>query len=56
MQSLASFGNHSFDVAVDKGTMDALMCERGDVWEPSSQLIEDVRREVDQVVRVLRPG
>lgn len=56
VQDLTEISNESFDVAIDKGTMDALMCEKGDVWEPSEQLILDVKREVDEVQRILRPG
>ena len=56
VQDLHQIGNESFDIAIDKGTMDALMCEKGDVWEPSAKLIHDVKLEVDEVVRVLKPG
>ena len=38
------------------GTMDALMCDRGDVWDPSEELINDVKGEVDEVERVLKVG
>ncbi|KAJ1961490.1 hypothetical protein IWQ62_003848 [Dispira parvispora] len=48
--------DQSFDVVIDKGTMDALMCEQGDVWEPSAELVHQVEQEVNEVVRVLRPG
>jgi len=27
-----AFGDNMFNVAIDKGTMDALLCEKGDVW------------------------
>jgi len=27
-----AFSDGMFDVAIDKGTMDALLCEKGDVW------------------------
>ncbi|KAJ2735349.1 hypothetical protein H4S06_006709 [Coemansia sp. BCRC 34490] len=46
----------SIDVAVDKGTLDALLCDKGNVWEPSAELCENVRREVNEVDRVLAPG
>ncbi|KAI9228063.1 MAG: S-adenosyl-L-methionine-dependent methyltransferase [Piptocephalis tieghemiana] len=46
----------SFDVVLDKGTMDALMCDKGDVWDPSPQMCAEVAKEVDEVVRVLRVG
>nr|CAG8437682.1 5096_t:CDS:2 [Entrophospora candida] len=43
--------DESFDVVIDKGTMDALMCDEGDVWNPKPEVIENVGKEVDQVVR-----
>ncbi|KAI8141340.1 S-adenosyl-L-methionine-dependent methyltransferase [Fennellomyces sp. T-0311] len=50
------FPDESFDVVIDKGTMDALMCDRGDVWDPSEELIAEVKGEVDEVVRVTKVG
>ncbi|KAG9001212.1 hypothetical protein FRB90_011658 [Tulasnella sp. 427] len=50
------FDNESFDVAIDKGTMDAMMAVKGDVWNPPSQVVEDCTQEVDEAIRVLRPG
>ncbi|KAI8061153.1 S-adenosyl-L-methionine-dependent methyltransferase [Gongronella butleri] len=51
-----TFEKESFDVVIDKGTMDALMCDQGDVWDPSEELIEEVKKEVDEVERVLKVG
>jgi hypothetical protein len=31
--------------------MDALMCDEGDVWDPNPEVIEVVRKEVDEVTR-----
>ncbi|KAG0151627.1 hypothetical protein CROQUDRAFT_667878 [Cronartium quercuum f. sp. fusiforme G11] len=50
------FEDASFDVAIDKGTMDALMCSKGDVWEPSAEVIANCKKVVDEVVRILKPG
>ncbi|KAI0258932.1 S-adenosyl-L-methionine-dependent methyltransferase [Gloeopeniophorella convolvens] len=50
------FEDGSFDVAVDKGTMDAMMTAKGDVWDPPKQVIDDCTKEVDEVLRVLRKG
>ncbi|KAF9971136.1 hypothetical protein BGZ73_005981 [Actinomortierella ambigua] len=50
------FDDDSFDIVIDKGTMDALMCDRGDVWNPHEELIKTVAMEVDEVVRVLKSG
>lgn len=36
--------------------MDALMCDQGDVWDPSEELIAEVKGEVDEVERVLKTG
>ncbi|KAJ1735771.1 hypothetical protein LPJ61_000368 [Coemansia biformis] len=51
-----ALGDGSVDVAIDKGTLDALMCDGGDVWEPSAELCANVGREVSEVERVLAPG
>ncbi len=48
-------GDGSFDVAIDKGTMDALMCEKGDVWDPPQSMIDNVYKEVSEVARILDP-
>lgn len=46
----------SFDVVLDKGTMDALMCEKGDVWNISEELASKVDTMLTGVSRVLKPG
>jgi len=48
-----SFQAGSFDVAIDKGTMDAMMTAKGDVWDPPQQVIDDCTKEVDEALRVL---
>ncbi|KAI0831817.1 S-adenosyl-L-methionine-dependent methyltransferase [Trametes gibbosa] len=50
------FDDDSFDVAIDKGTMDAMMTAKADVWDPPEEVIRDCTREVDEVLRVLRDG
>jgi len=49
-----TFENGTFDVAIDKGTMDAMMTAKGDVWDPPQQVINDCNKEVDETLRVLR--
>jgi len=51
-----TFDAESFDVAIDKGTMDAMMTSKGDVWDPPQQVIEDCTKEVDEAIRVLKPS
>ncbi|RDB23661.1 Methyltransferase-like protein 13 [Hypsizygus marmoreus] len=50
------FDDDSFDVAIDKGTMDAMMTAKGDVWDPPEQVVKDCTREVEETIRVLRKG
>ncbi|TFY54749.1 hypothetical protein EVG20_g9583 [Dentipellis fragilis] len=59
-----TFRDSTFDVAIDKGTMDAMMTAKGDVWgsggiqftdgmpqDPPQQVIDDCTKEVDEVLR-----
>ncbi|KAI0738534.1 S-adenosyl-L-methionine-dependent methyltransferase [Daedaleopsis nitida] len=50
------FDGNSFDVAIDKGTMDAMMTAKADVWDPPEEVVQNCNREVDEVLRVLRKG
>lgn len=36
--------------------MDALLCSSGSVWSPSKEVTQSCKREVDEVIRVLKPG
>ncbi|WFD45137.1 hypothetical protein MPSI1_003814 [Malassezia psittaci] len=47
-------GLESWDVIIDKGTMDALMAENASVWNPSDQVLDNVAREVDGVLALLK--
>ncbi|KAG8920843.1 hypothetical protein FRC00_009453 [Tulasnella sp. 408] len=38
------------------GTMDAMMAVKGDVWNPPPQVVDDCTKEIDEAIRVLRPG
>ncbi|KAJ3872636.1 S-adenosyl-L-methionine-dependent methyltransferase [Lentinula edodes] len=48
------FDDSSFDIAIDKGTMDAMMTAKGDIWNPPEQVVEDCTKEVSEVIRTLR--
>ncbi|KAJ7031795.1 S-adenosyl-L-methionine-dependent methyltransferase [Mycena alexandri] len=48
------FEDGSFDIAIDKSTMDALMTAKGDVWDPPQQVVDDCTAEVDEVIRTLK--
>jgi hypothetical protein len=57
VMNMSEIRSRSVDVAIDKGTLDALMCESdGDVWNPSPKIVDDVGMEVDEVCRVLSDG
>ncbi|TIB75929.1 S-adenosyl-L-methionine-dependent methyltransferase [Wallemia mellicola] len=46
--------DNSFDVAIDKGTMDALLAGVKDPWNPSEEIVENCVSEVREVERVLK--
>ena len=46
----------SFDIVLDKGTMDAIMCEKGDVWNVSEELASKIDIMLTGVSRILKPG
>lgn len=48
------FAAASFDACIDKATLDAMLY--GSLWDPAEEVRENVRRYVDEVARVLRPG
>ncbi|KXN90687.1 Methyltransferase-like protein 13 [Leucoagaricus sp. SymC.cos] len=50
------FADESFDAAIDKGTMDAMMTAKGDVWDPPEQVVHDCNKEIDETLRVLKRG
>jgi EEF1A lysine methyltransferase 4 len=45
------FDAESFDVAIDKGTMDAMMAVKGDVWDPPPEIVNNCTRKVSEVIR-----
>ncbi|KDN51398.1 S-adenosyl-L-methionine-dependent methyltransferase [Tilletiaria anomala UBC 951] len=50
-------GAASYDAIIDKGTLDALMAETGgSIWDPSQEVRENVEREVEGVIHLLKPG
>ncbi|PKI82566.1 hypothetical protein MVES1_003895 [Malassezia vespertilionis] len=48
-------GAETWDAIIDKGTMDALMAENASVWNPSEAVLDNVAREVDGVLSLLKP-
>ncbi|KAH7335418.1 S-adenosyl-L-methionine-dependent methyltransferase [Rhizoctonia solani] len=50
------FEAETFDILIDKGTMDAMLTGVSDVWNPSPDVVENCEAEVKEAIRVLRPG
>ncbi|KAG8932719.1 hypothetical protein FRC02_000683 [Tulasnella sp. 418] len=48
------FNQDSFDVVIDKGTMDAMLAVKGDVWNPPEEAVQNCMKEVDEAIRVLK--
>lgn len=44
-------GAGQWDLIIDKGTLDALVAEKGSVWEPSERVFDNARREIDGVLQ-----
>lgn len=49
-----TFANSSFDVAIDKATLDAMLY--GSLWDPEDEVKQNVGAYVDEVARILKPG
>ena len=50
-----TFPDHSFDVVIDKASMDAIMVDEGDVWDPEQETIDQVDQMCLGIRRILRP-
>lgn len=49
-----TFNADSFDVCIDKATLDAMLY--GSLWDPEPEVKVNVKAYVDEVLRVLKPG
>jgi EEF1A lysine methyltransferase 4 len=46
----------SFDIAIDKGTLDALLTVKHDPWNPHQELLDQIHAYVQQVLLQLKKG
>lgn len=53
---LSHFEGESFDVVIDKGSLDAVWSDGCSQWTPSDEVVEDVRAVIDGILGVLKPG
>jgi len=50
------FHDQEFDIVIDKASMDALLVDEGDVWDPEESTISIVDKMCAGISRVLKPG
>lgn len=50
-----TFDDSTFDVVIDKATMDALLVDEGSVWDPEADIIASVDKMCRDISRVLSP-
>ena len=43
------YGAESFDVVLDKGSIDSLLVDQGSVWNPDPKVIDKVERALSEV-------
>ena len=54
IRDMHEFENQMFDIAIDKATMDSMFY--GSSWDPPIEVRENVKKYVNEVDRVLKPG
>uniref|UniRef100_A0A803LP06 EEF1A lysine methyltransferase 4 n=1 Tax=Chenopodium quinoa TaxID=63459 RepID=A0A803LP06_CHEQI len=50
------FADDSFDVVIEKGTMDVLFVDSGDPWNPKAETVSKVMAMLQGIHRVLKPN
>ncbi|KAI8928548.1 S-adenosyl-L-methionine-dependent methyltransferase [Entophlyctis helioformis] len=51
-----TFAAGSFEYALDKGTLDALLTRKHDPWNPPADLCDEIQSYIKQVALALKPG
>lgn len=51
-----TFDINTFDIVIDKASMDALCVDEGDVWDPKDDVINNVHRMCADISRILKPN
>lgn len=49
------FPKQSFDLVIDKGSLDAVWSDGCSQWTPSDEVVDDARNVVDGILEVLKP-
>ena len=56
MRKMDSLKDSSFDLIIDKGSLDAVWTDGGSVWTPSTEVLQDVNLTVNEIIRLLKTG
>lgn len=49
-----SFDDNTFDVVIDKATLDALTAREGDVWNPDESVVREMRSACQHISRIIK--
>lgn len=49
------FEDYTYDFVIDKATMDAIVTERKDPWNPGPEIFEKSEKTLNECIRVLKP-
>lgn len=50
-----TYNDNEFDVVIDKATMDVIMTDNKDPWNPSEEVKERAKCLMNNIQRVLKP-
>lgn len=53
---LSEDGDGTYDVIIDKGTMDVIMTDNKDPWNPTAEVKERARKTISNVYKQLKKG
>ncbi|EFC35528.1 predicted protein [Naegleria gruberi] len=56
MLDMKGFENETFDIVLDKGTMDALVVDAGDPWDPEQHVRYETLKMCKEIYRILKPS
>lgn len=54
-RSMPELKDSTFDVVLDKGSLDALWSDGGSQWDPSKSVLADINASLNEILRILKP-
>lgn len=55
-RNMSELEGSSFDVVLDKGSLDALWSDGGSPWDPSESVLADISASLNEILRLLKSG